>query len=305
MKKLFLTLLIATLLIWVSSCVKDISYDGQSLQHKQLLLIEGILFPDETAKIYVSNSVSFFNEKVLPQEIFARNAQVFLTTDSWSEELQPDSLFDKFRCRWVPFYGGTELVEYGRTYALEVRYEGAVYSASTTIDQPKVNLTDVTYIEEFHDVYGGHDGVVISYTDVPGTGNFYRFQMDRWIDNTRNHAHVFDGLPNTCTEAGELFFTRDLGRVIFSDALGDGGTMQQEVEVAFEYKKGDTATVYLQSLDRESAAFFKDLDEQLQSILNPFVEPSFLHSTIEGTLGVFGSAVRSDPVFFTYPQDNP
>jgi len=102
-----------------------------------------------------------------------------------------------------------------------------------------------------------------------------------------------------------LFFTRDLGRVIFSDTDNDGATEEENIEVSYEYLQGDEATVYLQSLDKASAAFFKELDEQLQSILNPFVEPSFLHSAIEGTLGVFGSAVRSDPFPFVYPQDNP
>ncbi|MBK8507020.1 MAG: hypothetical protein IPL46_35515 [Saprospiraceae bacterium] len=77
------------------------------------------------------------------------------------------------------------------------------------------------------------------------------------------------------------------------------------IEVSFEYEEGDSALIYLQSLDGRSAAFYNNLDKQLQSILNPFVEPVFLHSTIEGVLGVFGSAVRSNPVVFVYPQDNP
>ena len=287
------------------NCTKEIAFDGASLKYEERLFIEGILYPGETARIYVSNSVSFFNEKVLPQEIFAREAVVQLASDSWVEQLQKDSIFDKFRCRWLPYFGSTNIVEYGGTYDLNVTYKNETYTASTTIDQPKVNLNSVTYVENFYDVYGGHDGVIISYDDVPGMGNFYRFRMDRMMDNTRLHAHVLDGIPNTCTAPGELFLTTDLGRVIFNDVANDGGEMTHNVEVSFEYKEGDEATVYLLSLDKNSAAFFKDLDEQLQSVLNPFIEPAFLHSTIEGTLGVFGSAVRSDPFPFTYPQDNP
>ncbi len=286
------------------SCQKDVSFEG-SLNHQPQLVIEGILHPDETPKIYVSSSVSFFNEKVLPQEVFARKAVVLVSTDDWTEQLQPDSTFEKFRCRWLPFFGGTHTIAHGKTYHLTVSYEGNNYTASTTIDQPKVNLTDVEYTPEFFDVYGGHDGVIIRFKDAAGTGNFYRFQMDRWMDNTRLHAHALDGIVSSCTGAGELFLTTDLGRTIFSDQAVDGEDMEFNVEVSYEYLKGDTATIYLQSLDKKSAAFFKDLDDQLQSILNPFVEPTFIHSTIEGTLGVFGSAVRSDPVLFIYPQDNP
>ncbi len=302
MKKYFLIILI---IIALHACTKDISFDGNTLKYKEQLFIEGILYPDETAKIYVSNSVPFFNKKVLPQEIFARGAEVMLSTDTWTEQLQKDSVFDKFRCRWVPFFAGTNIIEHGKTYELQVDYKGETFMAGTTIDQPKINLIGVEYIENFYDVYGGHDGVIIRYRDAVGSGNFYRFQMDRMMDNTRLHAHVLDGLPNNCTQPGELFHTTDLGRVIFSDTGSDGGAMEHNIEVAYEYRKGDTATVYLQSIDKRSAAFFKNLDEQLQSILNPFVEPTFLHSTIEGTLGVFGSAVRSEPVMFIYPQDNP
>jgi hypothetical protein len=62
----------------------------------------------------------------------------------------------------------------------------------------------------------------------------------------------------------------------------------------------------MQSLDEKAALFYKELDDQLISIINPFVEPVFLESKIEGgAIGFFGSAVLSDSVLFVYPQDNP
>jgi hypothetical protein len=77
------------------------------------------------------------------------------------------------------------------------------------------------------------------------------------------------------------------------------------IEVTYEYREGDSGWVFMQSLDRNSAEFYKDLDDQLQAIYNPFVEPVYIHTKIEGAIGVFGSAVLSDPVLFIYPQDNP
>ena len=263
------------------------------------------MYPDETPKIYLSSSLPFFHEKVSPQDIFAKNAIVELSGPGFTETLQADSTFDKFRCRWNPFYGGTHLIEYGKTYQLKVGYEGKTYVASTTIDQPRVNIASVRYTPDFYDVYGGHDGVILKVDDPAGIANHYRFQMDRIIDNTRKHAHVLDILINNCTADDELFAVTDLGRTIFSDGPSDGQSLQMNIEVSFEYEEGDSALIYLQSLDSRSAAFYDDLDKQLQSILNPFVEPVFLHSTIEGVLGVFGSAVKSDPVTFVYPQDNP
>ena len=78
------------------------------------------------------------------------------------------------------------------------------------------------------------------------------------------------------------------------------------IEVSFEYSKGDSGWVMIQSLDKNSALFYRDLDEQLQSIQNPFVEPVFINTRISGgALGIFGSAVLSDSVLFIYPRDHP
>jgi hypothetical protein len=285
------------------SCQKEVTIKPSSTFEGQLY-IESILYPGEQPRAFLSLSMPFFNERVVPQEVFARGAEVTLSDGVQSDVLLPDSTFDKFRCRWVPYYQGTRPVEHGKTYQLTVTYRGKTYTAATTIDQSKPQIDEVEYIEEFFDVYGGHDGVIIRLRDIPGEENFYRFQMDRFIDTSRHHAHVLEVVENDCTN-GEKFWARDLGRTIFSDENIDGQHMELFVEVSFEYRQGDTAFVHLQALDDTSASFFRDIDEQLQSIINPFVEPVFLKSTIEGTIGVFGSAVRSDTVLFIYPQDNP
>lgn len=80
--------------------------------------------------------------------------------------------------------------------------------------------------------------------------------------------------------------------------------MELFIEVSFEFQQLYYATLYLQSLDSKSTESYDDLDDQLQPIINPFVEPTFIHSTIDDTLGDFGSALRSDPVQFIYPQEN-
>jgi hypothetical protein len=295
---------IPVLLICISGCYKDITIN-EELNHDPSIHIECILYPGEKPKLYLNNSNAFFSEKVTPQQTFVRNAEVIITTDDWSESLKVDSTFDKFRCRWSPYYVGSQKIEQGKSYTLNVAHNGNTYEAETTISQAKVNLDSIVYTPEFYDLYGGHDGVVLYFQDAAGEANYYRFQMDRWIDSSRYHAHVLDLIKSPCVEEGELFLTHDYGRNIVSDGVNDGNPIAFNAEVSFEYLEGDTAIVYLLSLDEQSAKYYKDLDDQLQSILNPFVEPSFIHSTIEGTLGVFGSAVRSDPIQFIYPQDNP
>jgi hypothetical protein len=110
---------------------------------------------------------------------------------------------------------------------------------------------------------------------------------------------------NTCTAKDEEFPVRDLGRVVYSDANIDGGDVELLIEVTYEYEKNDEGVIYMQTLDKNSADFYTNLDAQLQSILNPFVEPVLLKTKIDGAMGVFGSAVLSEAIPFVYPQDHP
>ncbi len=286
------------------ACEKDVSITPTS-DFNGTVYIEGLLSPGESPSIFVSSSVPFMDKKVKPQEVFARGAAVSITNRGAAEMLVADSVFDKFRCRWVPFYQGNRIAEFGERYDLTVVYAGKTYTASTTISQPKPVINEISYVGEFFDVYGGHDGVKVIMTDAPGPGDHYRFQMNRKIDRTVAHAHVLDVITENCTGTDE-FWTYDIGRTVFSDEGNDGGRLDFLAEVSFEYSEGDSAWVHIQSLDKASAKFYQDLDDQLISILNPFVEPVFLKSSIEGgAVGVFGSMVLSDSVLFIYPTDNP
>ncbi|MCB0684981.1 MAG: hypothetical protein KDC53_00610, partial [Saprospiraceae bacterium] len=256
MKKYLFHTILSLILLFNVSCQKDIEFGKVNSNYDQQLFIEGILYPGENPKIYISIGVPFFNKKVNPQEIFARNLQVEITGPNYTETLQADSIFDKFRCRWTPFYAGAKLIEYNAEYQLKVREGNNIYTATTTISQSQVNLNTVEYSANFYDVYGGHDGVILTVKDPEKEINFYRFQMNRMIDNTRKHAHILDVIDTHCTTDGELYPVTDLGRTVFSDGVLNGKTMQMNIEVAFEYEQGDSATIYLQSLDKDSTSIF-------------------------------------------------
>ena len=298
-------LLIAIVSLSLTACKKDISVKFPP-GHLSQVFIEGMLYPGKKPQIFISKSNPFFSSKVTPQQVFARGAVVKITSGAAVDVLVPDSTFNKFRCRWEPYYRGNIAAEMGKTYTLEVSYEGKTYAASTTINQRKVRIDSIKYTPEFFDVYGGHDGVIITITDPVGKGDYYRFQMNRMIDTSVKHAHVLDGFKNTCVSGpNELIFVKDIGRIVFNDDNADGQKIVMSIEVAYEYDKDDEGWVMIQTLDKNSAEFYKDLDEQLQAIQNPFVEPVFLTTKIKGAIGVFGSAVISDSVLFVYPRDNP
>ncbi len=300
-----LILLIAAAVVILNACKKDISIKFPP-GHTSQVFIEGMLYPGKKPQIFISKSNPFFSSKVTPQQVFARGAVVKITSGTTVDVLVPDSTFNKFRCRWEPYYRGNIAAEYGKTYTLEVSYEGKTYTASTTINQRKVRIDSIKYTPAFFDVYGGHDGVIVTITDPAGKGDYYRFQMNRMIDTSVKHAHVLDRFINTCVSgSNELFPVKDIGRIVFNDENADGQKIVMSVEVTYEYDKDDEGWVMIQTLDKNSAEFYKDLDEQLQAIQNPFVEPVFLNTKIKGAIGVFGSTVLSDSVLFIYPRKNP
>ena len=302
MKTIFF-LCITVISILMCACTKNITINFAQ-NHESKVFIEGMLYSGKTPQIFISKSNSFFSAKVSPQQVFARGAIVKIKNGTTVDVLVPDSTFNKFRCRWEPFYGGNIKAVYGKSYTLEISFEGKLYTATTTIDQKAVVIESVVYTPEFIDVFGAHDGVIITITDNPGRKDYYRYQMNQIIDTSRHHAHVLDKFINTCVSGpNEKFPVKDIGRIVFNDDNADGQKIVMSIETAYEYKKFDTGWVFIQSLDRNSAEFYKDLDDQLQAIQNPFVEPVFINTKINGAIGVFGSAVLSDSVLFVYPRD--
>lgn len=282
----------------LQACQKDIKL--QPLQYDSQLSIECILYPNKAPQLFLSTSVPFFNPNTTPTQLFARGASITISGSS-IDNLIADSVFDSFRCRWVPFYKGTILSQIGQTYHLSVTYNGKTYIASTTINQPKVTISSNSYVSSFHDVYGDHEGVILNFTDNASSVNYYRYQMNRAIDSSVYGASNLGLIHSECTN-GSKFSVKEFGRSIYFDKGLDGQTMQFVVEPAFKHKANDTAYVFVQSLDKNSAEFYDNIDKQKLAQLNPFVEPVFLKTKIEGCIGVFGSAVVSDSVLFVYPE---
>ncbi len=125
--------------------------------------------------------------------------------------------------------------------------------------------------------------------------------MNRMIDNKVEGASALGAIHSTCTN-GTPFFIREMGRSVFSNKNLSGQTLTFTIEPAYSHEAEDSTYVILQSIDKKSAAFYDGLDKQKLAQLNPFVEPVFLKTQIEGCMGVFGSAVLSDSVLFVYPE---
>lgn len=263
------------------------------------VFIESLLEPETLPKVFVSNSIPFFSPNIKPTVLFARNAKVTISSTNGIDSLKADSTFSYLRCRWEPFYLGSTTIQYGLSYSLTVVNVGEVYTATTTIKQGKPVITSTDYVEEFYDVYGEHEGVVIDFQDAIGEANAYRYRLDRSENEEVYEFGDFDGVKCLTSDSVEL---RETGRSIFLDDNLDGRVLNIVFEPVIKHTDGSTGQLVIQSLDAKAAIFYDQLDKQKLADRNPFIEPVYIDSHIDGCLGIFGSVVNSDPVTFVYPE---
>lgn len=293
-------LILLAVIILLPGCVKTISVDPGPYDEK--IAVEGLLLPGTTPRIYLNHTVAFFNKETTPSELFLGGATVTISSSAGVDQLVADSTFNRFWCRWEPYYNGFIPIESDLEYTLDIHVNGKNYSAMTITDVESVQIKNTDYVESFTDIYGGHEGVIVDFDDVPGQRNQYRYQMDRPLNNVHETVDDFE-VRSTCLSDGETYTVSEYGRFIYFDEGVDGAPVRFVVEPAFTHYKDDTGVVYIQSLSQEVADYYDVLDRQREANINPFIEPVFLKTQIEGAVGVFGAINRSEPVHYVFPLD--
>ncbi len=292
----FLPFFVAAIL--TAGCEKTINVKIPPYQG--LVSIECMLTAGQVPVLYLSQSTAFFALERSPKELFLDGAKVIISSGGLRDSLVATMGRDSFLCQDTYYYQGSIKINPGKTYELEVSYGGKTYRATTTVDQKQPRISGVGYVSAFKDIYGEHEGVTVDFTDTPGQINAYRIQMDRQIDSSARKTE--SSYKSECNGAS-LFTVQEVGRAIYFDKTsGDGRPVSVTVEPTYSHHKGSLATVSLQAMDPSSARFYDQLDRQKLATANPFVEPVFLTSSIEGCMGVFGHYVRSEPVQFIYPE---
>lgn len=291
MKRIFLILLLSSIAIILNSCEKSIIIEPHPF--KSQLSVECILTPNELPKLFLGKTVGYFDKRIKNADLFVDNATVIISSNSTIDTLEVSHKFNYYLCTDEFFYIGHKQIESGKDYHLKISYGNDVYEsdASTTVSQAEID--SITYIQNFSDFYGEHEGVVVSFYDIPGQKNNYRYLMDRVLDSSSVDV-------GNC--ATQPYSAREIGRSVFFDTNIDGAKMKIVIEPAFKHNMGDSALVYLQTLDDASARFFDDLDKQKSAKLNPFVEPIFISSNISGAFGIFGACNISKPTKFVFPE---
>jgi len=291
MKKILHIYLITQIGLLLSHCEKTITINH--LPFESQLSVECILEPNQIPKLYLGNTAAYFDTISTNLEYFVDNATITLSNPLCVDTLNIATEYSYYSCQNEYLYRGNIPIVQGQQYHLKIQHEGNTYKADTEVNLPSISIDSVTFVSSFKDIFGEHEGVVVSLKDLPGEKNYYRYRMDR-ILSTSN--------PDIPDCAGGPFSATELGRSIFFDTNIDGAPLKIVIEPAFQHEQGDTARVYIQTLDAATARFFDDLDKQKNAKINPFIEPVFINSNIPGAFGIFGACNYSEAVKFIYPE---
>ncbi len=295
MKRLYI-LFVGLNILMFNSCEKDITIKPQQYDSKPS--IQCLLTPGTYPRLYLFKTIPYFDVQISYSDLFIRNASVTISSMYGTDVLVTDSLLNKFYCRYDYFYSGSQLTQANVTYSLKIEYNNKIYTAMTTTNQPKVQLDSVTYIEQFQDIYGEHEGIVSHFTDDPTGDNYYRFEMHRMVDSSTADANEI----HSCSGA-EFVPITEIGRTIYSAVNQNGLPMSFVIEPAYKHKQGDIAYIFLQSCDKNMFDFYSKLDDQRLAQSNPFAEPVFINTNqFTDAVGVFGSYSLSDSVEFIFPE---
>ncbi|WP_158408821.1 DUF4249 family protein [Fibrella aestuarina] len=298
MKPIQLSLLLICLALLVGCdrviTVAPVPYDGA-------VSIQSLITPGQVATAYIFRAVPYFDASISSNQLVARTAVVTLTNAENRETLRLDSTFNAVRCEYDYYFKGQRPVRAGQTYTLTVQVNGQTFTASATTTQRKATIDSVGYTSSYRDVYGEHEGVLVTFTDPVGVGDYYRYQMNRVIPDTVIRAET---VISPCS-IGKTTYVQEVGRSVYDDRNSDGTRQQIAVEPAFKHKQGQVAYIKLLTIDRNIFQFYDNLDRQKLAQFNPFVEPVYLTKPGQfgaGAVGVFGAYAVSDSVRFVYPE---
>lgn len=298
--KLFFAPILVMTAVFLYSCQKTITVTPPSYTSKPS--IQSMLEPDSVPIVYYNRTVPYFDKKVSFADLVIRNAVVQLTSSGGTDILRLDSSYDKLYCQYNYYYKGSIPVQLTRQYTLTITSGADTYSATaSTVNLTKSTIDSTSFTPVFKDLYGEHEGVIVYFKDVPAQTNYYRYEMNRYVDTSTKLASA--KIASVCLGRDSVW-VHEIGRSVYSDVGQPGQQIKIVIEPAYSHKAGTRGLVYLQSIDKNAYDFFDQLDKQKLAQFNPFVEPVFLREGQFGSkaIGYFSAMVKSNPVMYVYPE---
>jgi hypothetical protein len=287
MKHSLIFLLPFSLLIFFSSCEKEVKFDlGPSAEK---VVVEGTIETGLPPYVLLTKSIGFFSKVDLNtlSNSFLHNAKITVSDGSQSFVLREYQVMDN---SGISFYfysvdsADVAAIAFrgmaGKTYRLKIEYDGKVYESVTNIPQPKALdslWAKAPPSEEIPKDYPNSMLLFARYTDPDTLGNRVRYF-------TKRNGQPF--LPPYYSVNDDAIINGSRIDIQLNAGFDRMDTINQETFGYFY--KGDTVIVKWSSIDKGVFDFWRTLEFSYGATGNPFAAPVEVSSNISGgALGVW------------------
>lgn len=267
--------------ICLFSCEKNIDFKLNVVP--DVLVVDASIENNQPPIVVLSKSFDYFS-RITPQTLdtlFVHNADIFISNGIQTQKLREYSIdstgfhtyFYSIDTSNIPAsFGG----QFNTTYTLKVVVAGKEYTSTTTIPALTKKIDSLWWKPAPFSTDTSEVVVMVRATDPPGLGNYVRYY-------TKINNGLF--LPGV--------------QSVFDDELIDGTTYDLKVDpgidrnnpIAFDknfFHRGDTVTLKLSNIDRQTYQFWLTMEFAYESIGNPFASPNKVIGNItNGALGAF------------------
>ncbi len=241
MKKILILLTCISLTL-ILACQKTITVIPPSYTNK--VSIQCFIEPDSVPILYFNKTVPYFGKEIKKNQLIVRNAIIKIIGQSSSDLLSLDSVFDKIDCQYSYFYRGRQKIQTNQAYELSIISDGKSYTAKATTNLSAPLIDSVSYVANYSDIYGEHEGVIVYFEDLHNQTNFYRYEMKRFADTATKKAE--EPILSACLGNDSIRVT-EIGRAVFDDVGNEGKQIKIVIEPAYSHKKG---TIDMKKIDQ-------------------------------------------------------
>lgn len=267
----------------IAGCEKTVSFDVKEVKPK--LVVEATIENGQPPIVFLSNSLSFYS-KVDPTAIagsFVHNAFVYVSNGTVTHRLKEYVI--PIGGGYYFYYFSTDpsspsTIIYGelkKSYSLRIVIEGEEYTATTTIPDTTKRIDSVFWKPAPPGNPDSKVSLMLRAYDKPGFGDYIRYFTKR------NDEPYYPGINS-----------------VFDDQVIDGSSYEVQVERGLDrnesnlsgsvyFDRGDTISLKLCSIDKQTFDFWRTMEFNFASIGNPFSTPTKVLSNVSGgALGYFG-----------------
>lgn len=270
-KLLFSFVMIAGL----TGCEPETDFDR--IPYTRKLVVDGFIENNGFARVQLSYSAAYFQEVDSSniRDLLVTTAKVSVNDGSEEEVLtlrRDDTMFPPY------YYEGTSIKgKAGGTYNLKIEHRGEVYTATTTIPEPRKMDELLFELAPNREKEGFLYGKI---SDNAEEQNYYRIFTQRENIDKRFYPVYLSAIGDQYFNGKTLTFSILRGPENFSEVQDD-----------LYFNKGETIFVKFCTMDKAHFDFWRTLERELYAVGNPFASSgNEVISNIDGgkALGVWG-----------------